>query len=485
MTSENVQATDEVPDYVPMIPCRVFICAIDNRPYPMYIPGQRYVHHWERADGLPSGWIDTVTENFAVITDETVDEQRRVLPVNMDGECSWCGNGVHVPYIARSAWRRMQRTNEVLCVDCRENAYVCDNRDCDTYVYEDNMHELNGSYYCESCYYDCSTSCEYCDERYHVDDEAQCGCSSNLIQGYSTKFSPLRMHMVDANNNLQIVTRRYLPPRDVNGIYLGLEFEMENKGNNTTNEIAQVFDSPISTEQLMLKHDGSISDGFELVTQPHTLDAFMHHFPWDLVDEARAMGMRGWDVGHREIGIHIHINRKAFYTKPEHNRYNASPHLLGFMNFIYRNVPSIKRIAGRNVQYGHMDESYLDEAFNCCKTGRSQYRRTLAINLQNDETVELRMFRSTMRVQRVQAYLQFAEAAVRYTQTDRVSKMRDRFNFRQFATWCSFQPRYKELNDLIAETNAVSFARPIDRSIDVEAEDLTGEFVPSDSDNNN
>lgn len=485
MPSENVQATDVPPEHLPMLPCRVFICDIDQRPYPRYVPGSHYVHSWQRTDGQPSAWIQTVVENFTRVYDENIDEYMTVLPTNMDSECSWCGNGVHEPYIHRTARRRMRRTDEIICRDCRDNnGIVCENTNCDIYVYDDNAYELNNSYYCESCYYDVTTSCEYCDERYHVDDDPSCGCVSRLIQSYSTKFSPLRMHMVDSAGALLVTPSRYLQKRDVNNIFLGLEFEMENMSGYTatTEEISQLFLDPIESEQLMLKHDGSINDGFELVSQPHTLDAFMHHFPWDLIEDARKKGMRGWDVGHREIGIHIHINRKAFHSKPEHNRYNASPHLLGFMHFIYRNVPSIKRIAGRNVHYGHMDEAYLDESFRICRYGRSQSRRTLGINLQNDETVELRMFRSTMRVERVQAYLQFAEAAVRYTQTDRVSKMRDRFNFRQFATWCSFQERYKQLNDLIAETNAIDYARPIDRFTDVHTADTTDEFVPSQPD---
>lgn len=307
-----------------------------------------------------------------------------------------------------------------------------------------------------------------------------------MILNYSDKFRPLLMHSVGANNELVRCANSMLPDRERNNIFMGLEFEMENVARNKyTHEIAEIFRDAYDLEQLMLKHDGSISDGFELVTQPHTLDAFMHHFPWDLIREAQSQGMRGWDVGHREIGIHVHINRKAFYTKPEHNRRNASPHLMGFMTFIYKNVPSIKRIAGRNVQYGHMSEQYLEEAYRICRYGESQYRRTLAINLQNNDTVELRMFRSTMRVERVQAYLQFVEAAVRYTQTDRVSKMRDRFNFRQFATWCSFQERYEQLNKLIQETNAIDYARPISLENDTIAVDSSDEFVPSDADRGN
>ena len=427
--------------------------------------------------------IITVMHNYAEVYDERNYERVRVHVESADRDCDWCCEPIFDNLVETYALRRMMRNGEYICYDCRQDAYVCD--ECNHYVHPDNVFSVNDgdNHFCEGCYDDLPM-CDYCDSRYV--DEPQCSCGSGIILNYSDKFRPLIMHSVGANNALVRCAAHNLPDRERNNIFMGLEFEMENIiGHYGTGEIANIFTDAYNDSQLMLKHDGSINDGFELVSQPHTLDAFMHHFPWDLVREAQAKGMRGWDVGHREIGIHIHINRKAFYTKPEHTRRNASPHLMGFMYFIYKNVPSIKRIAGRNVQYGHMHEDYLSEAYSICRHGDNQYRRTLGINVQNNDTVELRMFRSTMRVERIQAYLQFVEAAVRYTQTDRVTKMRDRFNFRQFATWCSMQERYTQLNNLIAEVNAVDYARPLALDADKILPDNSGEFVPCQSDNNN
>lgn len=475
-------ASDAVPDDFFIAPVRMYVCAGSGAVHPMYVPST-HTHH-VRVDGV---WTNhdvlTVIENFVEYYDETNFARVRVHAESADRDCEWCGEPMFDSLVDPYALRRMRRHDEYICYDCRNDAYVCD--ECSCYVDSNNVYCLeDGDHsYCESCYNDLP-SCDYCDERYV--EEPSCSCGSGIILNYSEKFRPLFMHSVGANNALVRCVAHNLPDRERNNIFMGLEFEMENiLGRYSTREVAELFVDAYNNGQLMLKHDGSINDGFELVSQPHTLDAFMHHFPWDLVREAQSQGMRGWDVGHREIGIHIHINRKAFYVKPDHNRYNASPHLMGFMYFIYKNVPSIKRIAGRNVQYGHMHEQYLDEAYNICRRGDNQYRRTLGINVQNNDTVELRMFRSTMRVERIQAYLQFVEAAVRYTQTDRITKMRDRFNFRQFATWCSMQERYKQLNDLIVEVNAVDYARPLSLDADTILPDNSGEFVPCSSDVNN
>lgn len=476
------QDTDAVPDSFFIAPAEMFVCAATDTVHPMYVPITETRH--VRVDGQ---WdyvrMVTLMQNYAEVYDEHAWHRVQVHVGSADRDCDWCCEPIFDSLVEEYALRRMRRHGEYLCYDCRNDAYVCD--ECNAYVHSDNVYSVNDgdNHFCEGCYDDLPC-CDYCDERYV--EERSCSCGSGIILNYSDKFHPLLMHSVGANNDLVQCDVRRLPERERNNIFMGLEFEMENMiGHYGTGEIANIFADAYNDSRLMLKHDGSISDGFELVSQPHTLDAFMQHFPWDLVREAQAKGMRGWDVGHREIGIHIHINRKAFYTKPDHTRRNASPHLMGFMYFIYKNVPSIKRIAGRNVQYGHMDEAYLSEAYSICRRGDNQYRRTLGINVHNNDTVELRMFRSTMRVERIQAYLQFVEAAVRYTQTDRINKMRDRFNFRQFATWCSMQERYTQLNNLITEVNAVDYARPLALDADTILPDNSGEFVPCPSDNNN
>lgn len=478
---------DEVPDY-PIVPCEVTVCALTDTPHPTDVVGQVYVRYIDDSGNanyryvvgiVNSQWREVYDENnyrHVMVHEDALDDHP---------DCEWCGDPVIERFIYPPTFRHMLRRNTMLCGSCREDSYTCDN--CSDFVHCDNVYHLDyGDYsFCESCYYESTEQCDYCDQRWHVDDEPQCSCESGMIQSYSTKFSPLFFHTVGDDGGLVLRTGRQIPERERNDIFMGLEFEMENISHRRrTNDIADLFRPAYESNQLMLKHDGSISDGFELVSQPHSLDAFMQHFPWHLIQEAQSQGMRGWDVGHREIGIHIHVNRGAFYTRHDHRRNNASPHLLGFMTFIYKNVPSIKRIAGRNVQYGHMSEAYLDEAYDICRHGRMQSRRTLGINVQNNDTVELRMFRSTMRVDRVKAYLQFVEAAVRYTQTDRVSKMRDRFNFRQFATWCSFQERYNELNKLIDEVDAVSYAAPISIQQKQTPDDYS-EFVPCNSDENN
>ncbi len=61
------------------------------------------------------------------------------------------------------------------------------------------------------------------------------------------------------------------------------------------------------------KHDGSLDDGFEIVTHPMTLEYHRNSMPWDcMLNELRDMGY----LSHKAntCGLHIHVNRSAFGT---------------------------------------------------------------------------------------------------------------------------------------------------------------------------
>ena len=58
------------------------------------------------------------------------------------------------------------------------------------------------------------------------------------------------------------------------------------------------------------KHDGSLDDGFEIVTYPMSLDCQLHEMPWAAVlDKAISMGYLSHQAG--TCGLRVHVSRKA------------------------------------------------------------------------------------------------------------------------------------------------------------------------------
>ena len=75
-----------------------------------------------------------------------------------------------------------------------------------------------------------------------------------------------------------------------------------------------VFDSraPNSgNEMIYIKHDGSINEGFEIVSHPMTLDYHENHMNWlEVFEKAIEMGYRSHNTS--TCGLHIHVSRSAF-----------------------------------------------------------------------------------------------------------------------------------------------------------------------------
>ena len=59
-----------------------------------------------------------------------------------------------------------------------------------------------------------------------------------------------------------------------------------------------------------VKSDGSLNDGFELVTHPCTLETHLQQVPWrETLEALRGMGYRSHAPG--TCGLHVHVSRKA------------------------------------------------------------------------------------------------------------------------------------------------------------------------------
>ena len=146
-------------------------------------------------------------------------------------------------------------------------------------------------------------------------------------------------------------------------------------------------------EHLYCKHDGSLEDGFELVTHPMTLDYHQKDMPWAAVLSAAVeMGYLSHRIG--TCGLHIYVNRSAF-GEAEETQDIAIARVLYFFEKHWEELLKFSRRTQRQLEqwadrYGYRDQpkDILDHA----KKGRHAGRYT-CVNLTNRNTVEFRIFR--------------------------------------------------------------------------------------------
>jgi hypothetical protein len=323
--------------------------------------------------------------------------------------------------------------------------------DCGHYEDENNTHDVRRDTWCDSCFSDDAVYCEDNDEywprddayysenddcyytydRDNDDEDSDDDDSDNPIMSYSTNV----LNVLDCNSGIR--------SSHFGEFTMGIELEMTS-GDDDSNSAAESVRSRLGTSYCIIKHDGSLPhNGFEVVTAPHGLATHIENFKaWDINPTYRA-----WNTG--KCGMHVHIDSRAFTQLT----------LGKFLMFINSNgnVDFIRKIAGRHPSVDDQARSYCAaehqsilvnpkqavknksgeryRMVNMCNLGGREALR-LGLSMDNSyngkyNTVELRIFRASLKKERLLAQIEFTHAAVMFC---RVASWRD-LNGASFIKW--------------------------------------------------
>jgi hypothetical protein len=191
-----------------------------------------------------------------------------------------------------------------------------------------------------------------------------------------------------------------------------------------------------------MKDDGSLSDGFEIVTHPHTLEAYQTDFNWDFIPKLKRNGFRSWNT--ETCGLHVHVSRTAFgsgespWGRVDRDQIilRKQAHELRFMKLIYDNQRQVERIAGRaNNHYATFQDK--GKLVSKLKFGNQTNGRYSAINTENDATLEVRVFKGSLRKERVLSALEFVAASVEYTRDLKITSKNQALSWLRFTAYIS------------------------------------------------
>jgi hypothetical protein len=305
------------------------------------------------------------------------------------------------------------------CEYCWENySFNCNNCS-NTYDQDHGYNYVDDNSYCDSCYEDNCYYCDDCNDSFTYDNRCDCNtddeerssgrCCQGIQRGrfvhdYNCKPTPI------------------FKGTSKHKMYLGFELEVEFKSD--TADVAQ--HTAIALDGIAyLKHDGSISNGFEIVTHPHTHQTYRENSTmlWDTIETLRSQyGGRSWDTD--TCGLHIHLSRNGF---------SSGAHLHRFIAFVYHNAPHMMKFAGRKTRFARFNDVYTFDEYDRPvfsikhKVGnpdRYSSERYSAVNTQNEHTIELRFFRGTMKASGVLSALDLAQAMVEYTRELRLDDVK-------------------------------------------------------------
>lgn len=188
--------------------------------------------------------------------------------------------------------------------------------------------------------------------------------------------------------------------------YIGVELEVEmadadaddDSRHDTARALLDVANADM--RRLWAEHDGSLTWGFELITQPMGLDAHAALWP-RVLSHHTARALRSHDT--RTCGLHVHVSRRGLTT------------LQIARAVVFLNAPEnevlVRAIARR---YGN---SYCRIAKKALRNAAQSFDRYEMLNITSSRTVEFRLFRGTLRAETVLACVEFANAVLEFART--------------------------------------------------------------------
>lgn len=190
--------------------------------------------------------------------------------------------------------------------------------------------------------------------------------------------------------------------------YMGVELEVEVVGDGDRGEKAEELHRLINGEEIgknvFFERDGSLNNGFEIITHPMGMDDHRKIWEW-LKDRKATRYLRSHQT--QTCGLHVHISKGAL-TKLQIAK------IVTFIN--NRDHESLIKAVARRYETGYCKIKNK-------KIGQSHYSedRYEAINITPRNTIEFRIFKGSLKYESVMAAIQFSNAVVEFCDPSRTS----------------------------------------------------------------
>lgn len=238
------------------------------------------------------------------------------------------------------------------------------------------------------------TGCVICDER------------ASQIYSYNTKVPEILKYKPT-----------YKPSSKTPILYLGTELEYNCESDVKADSI---YANRSLKGHAILKHDGSISNGFEIVTCPATLSIHLDEFKPFFKDLKSKSSL----AKHHTTGMHIHISKKYLSSL-------AIGKMTLFLNKL-DNKKFIEKIGGRDLNNYCKQDNYRTISYHLKNSGD----RYNTLNLRNVHTLELRFFSTPETYEEFAYKMEFAEALAKYCNPCTVAlNAYEQTDYKHFIAW--------------------------------------------------
>ncbi len=276
-------------------------------------------------------------------------------------------------------------------------------RNCNSLEYADDMRiAYDEDTICQTCIDDEYTYSEYRDTYVHYED-------ADDDESYDEDYRDDNVYAWDYDVMEQLsMTSTKSDKLHPDTPYYGVELEVEKRNNADEQTASKIHDSFTydNMQFALLKGDGSLSNGFEIVSCPGTINA--HRKYWDKFFNSEAIKeVKSWNTD--TTGMHIHISRTAL-TQLQIGK------ILVFIND-EKNQEFVNHIAGRSSdQWAKKSNKKISD----CVVTSGKYE---AVNTAHRHTIELRIFKGNLARHGFYRVLEFVDALVHFAKLTSLTKL--------------------------------------------------------------
>lgn len=316
------------------------------------------------------------------------------------------------------------------CIDHNDNIIWCEDHDRYEYQDEDDIITLaNGNTICRDAFeYGDYFFCEDCEEYFHIDyacysEMDECyyceDCIGDHVSEYISEYhyhdyDEFKMTDEDEKND--------------NKLFFGIELEIEAKYRSSNHDnLAEAILN--QTNDFVFEQDGSLNNGFEIISMPFSKNYMKETMEDDLYAMLQTINKHNYE-GKNTCGLHFHVSYEAI---------RSIPNLLKIVEFYKEELTILSRreesslnrwspFYTKNFDKEEITNEMIEEIVD---DYQSRYH---AINLDNNYTVEFRIFKSTTDYKTLMATWELVNNIVAYA-NDYDVELKAMPSFEEIATY--------------------------------------------------
>lgn len=315
------------------------------------------------------------------------------------------------------------------CAEHNDNIIWCEDHDRYEYQEDEDIITLaNGNTICRDAFeWGEYFFCEDCEQYFHVDyacysEMDECyyceDCIGDHVSEYISEYhdhdyDEFKMTDEDEEND--------------NKLFFGMELEIEaNHRNNHDNLASEILNL---TDDFVFEQDGSLNNGFEIISMPFSRNYMKETLEDDLYAMLQTINKHNYE-GKNTCGLHFHISYDAI---------RSIPNLLKIVEYYKEELTILSRreesslnrwspFYTKNFDKEEITNEMIEEIVD---DYQSRYH---AINLDNNYTVEFRIFKSTTDHKTLMATWELVNNIVAYA-NDYDVELKSMPNFEEIATY--------------------------------------------------